>query len=85
MEPKREPKRRLLTRSLEAKPGPVSEGLCEVRLTKGRDRWIFKFEVLHATKAVQAVRSVLRRDIGLDWVDVALITHEIRLSTRTIP
>ncbi len=85
MEPDKSKARKLLTRSLEAKPAPISEGLCEVRLTKGRDRWIFKFEALNASQAVQAVRSVLRRDIGLDWVDVALITHEIRLSARAKP
>ena len=85
MEPNKHKARRLLTRSLEAKPGPTLEGLCEVRLTKGRDRWIFRFEALEAEMAVSAARSVLRRDIGLDWVDVALISHEIRLSARGRP
>jgi hypothetical protein len=51
----------------------------EVRLAKGSHTWIFRFQSGETRQAIGAVRSLMRRRRGLDWVDVALITHEMRL------
>ncbi|QOJ01489.1 MAG: hypothetical protein HRU70_13740 [Phycisphaeraceae bacterium] len=63
---------------------PVVE--CEVKgvrrvvtLIKGGQRWRFVYARGEEESMIGAVRSILRRPKGgLDWVDVALVNHEIR-------
>ena len=50
----------------------------EVVYRRGSDLWKFRYAAGEEASMVEAVRQVMREDRGLDWVDVALIAHEIR-------
>lgn len=53
----------------------------EVVFQKGEHQWRFRYVGGEEAAMVEAVRDVMRRDAGLDWVDVSLIAHEIRSGT----
>lgn len=53
-------------------------GMFCLRFRKGAQRWLFRFEPGHEHDMLDAVRTLMREDRGLDWLDVAVITHEIR-------
>lgn len=53
--------------------------LLVVTLLKGDQRWMFRYGPEDAPGAIQAVRDLAQgEDSPLDWLDVALVTHEIR-------
>lgn len=53
-------------------------GMFCLRFRKGTQRWLFRFPPGGEYDAIEAVRSIMREGRGLDWLDVAVITHEIR-------
>jgi hypothetical protein len=59
------------------KPGRSPE-VFEVVYRKGNNLWRFLYEGGQEAAMIEAVRDIMRREGGLDWVDVALVTHEIR-------
>jgi hypothetical protein len=55
-----------------------TKDLFEVVYRRGPETWTFRYTAGEEAAMVEAVRQVMREDRGLDWVDVALIAHEIR-------
>lgn len=55
-----------------------AKDIYEVVYRRGQDLWRFRYAAGEEAAMVDAVREVMREDRGLDWVDVALIAHEIR-------
>jgi hypothetical protein len=60
------------------KPGRSPE-VFEVVYRKGDHLWRFGYEGGQEAAMIEAVRDIMRRERGLDWVDVAMIAHEIRV------
>lgn len=50
----------------------------EVVFRKGEHQWRFRYVAGDEPAMIEAVRDVMRHGKGLDWVDLALIAHEIR-------
>ncbi len=55
-----------------------AQEIFEVIYRRGTDLWRFRYAAGEEAGMVDAVRDIMREDRGLDWVDVALIAHEIR-------
>ena len=57
----------------------------EVIFQKGEHQWRFRYVGGDEAVMIEAVRDIMRRDEsgggGLDWVDLALVAHEIRSGT----
>jgi hypothetical protein len=53
----------------------------EVVFQKGEHQWRFRYVGGEEAVMIEAVRDIMRRDGGLDWVDLALVVHEIRSGT----
>lgn len=50
----------------------------EVVFQRGEHQWRFRYMGGDEALMIEAVRDIMRQDGGLDWVDLALIAHEIR-------
>ena len=47
-------------------------------LVKGRQHFCFRYEVGAETKVLDAlVEMVRRRDLGFDWFDAAVLSHQL--------
>ncbi|HZN65415.1 MAG TPA: hypothetical protein VFB66_08935 [Tepidisphaeraceae bacterium] len=47
-------------------------------LVKGRQHYCFRYEVGEETKVLDAlVEMVRRRDLGFDWFDAAVLSHQL--------
>lgn len=47
-------------------------------LVKGRQHFCFRYEVGEETKVLDAlVEMVRRRDLGFDWFDAAVLSHQL--------
>ncbi len=53
----------------------------EVVFRKGEHQWRFRYVGGDEAAMIEAVRDIMRQGRGLDWVDLALIAHEIRNGT----
>lgn len=53
----------------------------EVVYRKGDQHWRFRYVSGDEASMIEAARDIMRKDRGLDWVDLALIAHEIRSGT----
>lgn len=53
----------------------------EVVFRKGEHQWRFRYIAGDEAAMIEAVRDIMRQGRGLDWVDLALIAHEIRNGT----
>lgn len=65
-----------------ATPAPT---MTAVTFRKGRQRWTFRFEKGQERDMIEVVRGMMREGRGLDWVDVAIITHKLRLLESVRP
>lgn len=65
------------TRKVHVKHGRSPE-IYEVVYRQGNNLWRFRYEGGQEAAMIEAVRDIMRREGGLDWVDVALVAHEIR-------
>ncbi|RMD63711.1 MAG: hypothetical protein D6824_04940 [Planctomycetota bacterium] len=60
------------------RPSPSSGAPLPIRLRKGDGVWIFHYERGAEGRLLARVSELARQaDSGLDWVDAALISHEI--------
>jgi hypothetical protein len=47
-------------------------------LVKGRQHYCFRYEVGQEGKVLEAmVRMVQQREVGLDWFDAAVLSHQL--------
>lgn len=53
----------------------------EVVYRKGEHLWRFRYLGGQEAHMIEAARDIMRKSRGLDWVDLALIAHEIRSGT----
>lgn len=63
-------------------PGP-GDALYALKFTKGPHRWWFRYPAGGEEAVIAEVRRIIREDdADLDWLDAALITHELRRRRR---
>lgn len=62
----------------DSQTSPREVEVYEVVYRKGDELWRFRYIGGEEASMIEAVRDIMRRGHGLDWVDLALIAHEIR-------
>jgi hypothetical protein len=62
-------------------PGASAGGRSDVKtlsLVKGREHFCFRYEVGQEAKVLDAlVEMVHRRELGFDWFDAAVLSHQL--------
>ncbi len=60
------------------KAGVLMRDVKTLSLVKGREHFCFRYEVGQETKVLDAlVEMVRRRDLGFDWFDAAVLSHQL--------